>query len=117
MITTCQKCGEEFNFTPAGIRNRAPVFCTVCKMNKRRDATQAQNAKRKEQAAKIGMRSKDMCRKISSLTVRTHAEVAAIMGISQESSRCLERSAMAKIRKFFKLDLLSKQLDNSLRTP
>lgn len=116
MIKPCKKCGEDFIYE-VGLSNRTPSFCTVCKLNKRRDAVQAQVAKRKGQAGKLGLRSKDMCRSIASLTVRTHTEVAAIMCISQESSRCLERSAMTKIRKFFKLDLLSKQLDNSLRTP
>lgn len=125
-VTHCTRCQDPFHYDP-DLFVTAPRVCEQCKLSRRAatadaraiqqwKAQQAYGARRKARAVKLGFTSAGMGQELKKLTIRTHAEVGAILGITAESCRQLERSALAKCRKAFKLDLLAQQLDNSLRT-
>lgn len=113
-ISNCIGCKEVFQFDTR-IAKYQPKLCDKCKRQRRIDADRAHMKKRQLDAVSCGWDSRTMGRRLKKLTIRTHKEVGEILGISAEASRTAERSALAKIRKYFKLQLLNKQLDNSLR--
>lgn len=114
-ISNCICCKSVFQFDTRLVKYQ-PKLCEHCKKQKRIDADKAHMKKRQTDATDCGWESRTMGKRLKQLTIRTHREVGDILGITAEASRTAERSALAKIRKAFKLQLLGKQLDNSLRS-
>lgn len=124
-VTHCIRCKDPFYYD-ASACVAAPRVCDQCKLSRRAATEDARNAqskkaarergeRRKQQARTLGYSSDEMGKNLTALTIRTHGEVAAILGISPESSRLAERSALAKLRKAFASHLLERNIDNSLR--
>jgi hypothetical protein len=111
----CICCNTLFDFDVRHVKYQ-PKMCEPCKLQRRKAAARAHVRKRQTDAESCGWDSRTMGMRLKDLTIRTHREVGEILGITAEASRTAERSALAKIRKAFKLRLLNLQLDNSLRT-
>lgn len=124
-VAHCIRCKDPFHYD-ASLSIIAPRVCDQCKisrqirtegarMEQRKKAHKAQGERRKQQARTLGYESDAMGKNLTALTIRTHSEVAAILGITPESSRLAERSALAKLRKAFASHMLERNIDNSLR--
>jgi len=106
---TCKRCEVVFFYIKS--KGRGRCFCDGClEQNKKEQAT----------AKRARYRQVDRTHNYSgeALTpgaLRSYSEVAAVMGLTLETVRRLERSALAKCRRAFRQHLLAKQLDNSLR--
>lgn len=89
--TNCQTCNEAFFYDESLVR-RTPRVCVRCKLDglARRDKTKQLRIKQ-QAAAMPGT-------ELATLVVKTHDQVATILGISPEAVRKAERSALAKIR-------------------
>lgn len=125
-VAHCNRCQDPFHYD-ASVCVVAPRVCDQCKLSRRaltevarkeksQQAQRERGERRKQHAIALGYSSDAMGDSLKKLTVRSHAEVGAILGISAESSRQLERSALAKCHKAFASYLLEQNLDNSLRT-
>lgn len=124
-VTHCIRCQDPF-FYDATVCVVAPRVCNQCKLSRRaltevarkeksKQAQQERGERRKQQAVTLGYSSDAMGDSLKKLTIRSHGEVAAILGITPESSRLAERSALSKLRKAFASHLLEQNIDNSLR--
>lgn len=113
-ISCCVCCNSVFNYDARTVKYK-PKTCEPCKLKNRKLADRAHMKKRQTDAESCGFESRKMGKHLKELTIRSHREVGEILGITSEASRTAERSALAKIRKAFKMQLLNKQLENSLR--
>lgn len=104
----CKRCKVPFFFDGA-IRFKS--FCPACLKLNIAEQTKAKHARRKATDARFGYCGDTL----TSGAVLGYHDIGRRLGISHQAVREAERSALAKLRKAFKFEMLTKQFDNSLR--
>lgn len=88
------KCGcGDVVFYDKTLSKRVPKVCPRCKLDRIAKREVVRREKLKAATAEISGRDLDR------YAVRTHKEVGAILGVSAETVRKAERSALAKLRR------------------
>lgn len=88
----CGSCHDEVSYD-SSLSERTPRICARCKIDRIAKRDLARREKLKAQTAEISGRELDR------YAVRTHKQVGEILGVSEESVRKTERSALAKLRR------------------
>lgn len=108
--TLCKRCRCQFMFDGEQFRFRK--YCDSCDPIAKQEVRDQYAARRDKKSISVKHEHRRLSDLLQPLTVRTHAQVAKILGISYEAVRQAEISALAKCRKAFQFEMLKRRVEN-----